>query len=365
MHPMKLRRKSKWEKLYNRLTKQRRINRRKRNTKIALAAGIGILGVLKVIAMTGAFMPKISSEYQDLKVKELGKSKSKRVKRILVNAHDGLQLHATVFEAKKPIGLVQIIHGALEHKGRYYPLMQFLADNGYTCIVSDNRGHGFSINNANPLGYMNGVDQIMDDQHRITRYIKKEYKGLPLTILGHSLGAIFARNYLQEYDYEIDKLVLSGTPYFNAFTRVGIYWGRALLFFLGPKRSNRIFNNVSSEKDWLTHNEESIKKAEQDPLMFSKYMNLAGYTIWEANWNLKQYKKYKFQNPGLQILNMAGEEDGRITGGDRGIEDSLDTLEKIGYRKIANIVYPGMKHEVFNENDKEMAYQDLLRFLNQ
>lgn len=364
MSCLRRKKQKKLTRFYQQIQRRKKIDKCKKNGKIALTFGIGVLAALKIVAMTGVFMPKNSNEYQDLRVKEIKNKGHKRVKHVLINAHDGLQLHATIFEAKKPVGLVQIIHGAMEHKARYYPLMKFLARNGYTCIISDNRGHGYSINKDYPLGYMNGVDQIMDDQHRVTRYIKKEYPDLELSLIGHSLGSIFARDYLQNFDYEINKLVLSGTPYFHEFTRVGIYWGRALLFYLGSKRSSRIFNNISNEKSWLSNNKDNIKKAEEDPLMFGRYSNAAGYTIWEANWNLKQYRKFKCQNPSLEIMNMVGEEDVSITGGRRGIQDTLHTLEKIGYEHIENKVYTNMKHEIFNENNKMLVYQDVLDFLN-
>lgn len=359
-----LRKNAIWKKYHQQRMKQKRMEQCKRRAKKGLLIGVGALGAVHLLAMTGMFMPRNSSDQQELSVKTLKQTKNKRIRRVLINAHDGLQLHATIFEAKKPVGLVQVIHGALEHKGRYYPLMRYLAEHGYTCIIIDNRGHGFSIDSRYPLGYMNGVDQIMDDQHRVTRYIKSQHPNLPLTIIGHSLGSMFARNYLQNHDKEIDKMVLSGTPYFNCFTRLGIYWGRALMFFLGHKNTNRIFNNIPRDKDWLSNNQENIQKAEQDPLMFDQYKNAAGYTIWEANWNLKQYKKYQCQNPQLKILNMVGEEDQKITGGTEGVEDSLNTLRKAGYENIQNLVYPKMKHEIFNENHKEVVYKDLLNFLN-
>lgn len=337
----------------------------RRAGQITAFAGAGAFCALNLLALSGVFMPKNSKDYQDLTAKEIKTSKHKRVRHVLINAHDGLQLHATIFEAKKPKGLVQIIHGALEHKARYYPLMKFLAQNGYTCIISDNRGHGFSINKDYPLGYMNGLTQIMDDQHRVTRYVKSQYKDLELSLLGHSLGSIFARDYLQNYDYEIEQLILTGAPHFHEFTRVGVHFGKVLMFYLGDKRSSRVFNNIAKGKNWLSNNKQNIKRAEEDPLMFSSYKNASGYTIWEANWNLKQYKKFKCQNPSLKILNLAGEEDITVTGGQKGIEDSLESLRKSGYTNIKNKIYKNMKHEILNENNKDIVFEDILDFLNE
>ena len=55
--------------------------------------------------------------------------------------HDGLALSvATVVPEGEPKGLVQFAHGMAEHKERYLPVMQFLADHGYACIINDHRG---------------------------------------------------------------------------------------------------------------------------------------------------------------------------------------------------------------------------------
>ena len=42
-------------------------------------------------------------------------------------------------------GIVQVIHGMNEHKERYYPFMDYLAEQGFITIISDNRGHGKSM----------------------------------------------------------------------------------------------------------------------------------------------------------------------------------------------------------------------------
>ncbi|MBQ4262433.1 MAG: alpha/beta hydrolase, partial [Ruminococcus sp.] len=42
-------------------------------------------------------------------------------------------------------GIVQLVHGKNEHKGRYIAFMRFLASNGFLTIINDHRGHGESI----------------------------------------------------------------------------------------------------------------------------------------------------------------------------------------------------------------------------
>ena len=59
-----------------------------------------------------------------------------------IEAADGLNISSAIFECENPKALVQIIHGSVEHKERYFNFASFLNKNGYAVILSDNRGHG-------------------------------------------------------------------------------------------------------------------------------------------------------------------------------------------------------------------------------
>ena len=60
---------------------------------------------------------------------------------------DELELDVALFIPDKIFGLVQLSHGMVEHKEYYYDFMEYLAKNGYACIINDHRGHGRSIKN--------------------------------------------------------------------------------------------------------------------------------------------------------------------------------------------------------------------------
>ena len=93
-----------------------------------------------------------------------------------------------------------------------------------------------------------------------------------------------------------------------------------------------------------------------------KYTNSANVTVIEGVAQLHDYNKYQCRNPDLKILSISGEED-PVTKGEEGLEDSMESLRKIGYKNITKIVYPKMKHEVLNEIGKEKVYEDVKNFL--
>lgn len=290
------------------------------------------------------------------------------MEKLSIRAHDGLELSTLVFEAKQTKALVQIVHGAKEHKERYIDFIHYLNEHGFTVLISDNRGHGASVNADFPLGYMDGYEQIILDQLILTKYIKTRFPGKELYMIGHSLGSVFARIYLQHHDDEIDKLILSGTVNHVPGTRAGVLLGKAITAISGKHGYNSFLEQLSFKnlKDdlWISASKDNLTKYRQDPLCQYAYQNNAVVTMLRGVKQLHNYKAYRCTNPYLPILSVSGKED-PITGGEKGLNDSIRSLRKIGYMNVENIVYPEMKHEVLNEDDKEIVYQDIVEFLNE
>ena len=94
--------------------------------------------------------------------------------------YDGLNLGVTLVKPtnKEEIkGIFQICHGMAEHRKRYIPFMEWLADKGYICIIHDHRGHGDSIKEDEDLGYFydERANAIVEDVYQITKYIKEQF----------------------------------------------------------------------------------------------------------------------------------------------------------------------------------------------
>lgn len=284
---------------------------------------------------------------------------------LVLQAKDGLGLSVAVAEVENPRALVQLIHGAVEHKERYYNFMKYLNDNGFAAIISDNRGHGKSVNKEFPLGYMDGYEQMIEDQMEVTRQIKARYPGKELYLFGHSFGSLLARCYLQKHDDEIRKLVLSGTVNYIGAVPVGMAVGRVITGITGRHGVNRLLNSMGmngKDDTWVSANEENLRAYRKDPLCQYPYANSAIMTIFESDRSLHQYEKYQCKNPNLPILSVTGIDD-PVTGGTKGLEDTVRYLRRIGYHDITSKVYQGMKHEVLNECDHMTVYRDVADFL--
>lgn len=93
-----------------------------------------------------------------------------------INTFDSLKLSIASAEIDNPKAVVQIVHGLKEHKRRYYDFAEYLTNNGYTVFMSDNRGHGYSVNDEYQLGYMADIHLLVKDQYEITKYKNQNIK---------------------------------------------------------------------------------------------------------------------------------------------------------------------------------------------
>ncbi|WP_263297099.1 alpha/beta fold hydrolase [Lentilactobacillus otakiensis] len=275
------------------------------------------------------------------------------------------QLAVAVFPTDQAKGIVQIIHGALEHKERYYEFAQFLSAHGYVTVVSDNRGHGASVSQDDPWGIMRSIPQLIDDQLLVTKFIKDQYPGLQVSLFGHSFGSILARLYLQHHDNEVNAVALTGTANYIPIVPLGLLIGKAFLKIYPENAKWTFLSKISSlapgDHSWLSYDHENIRKVTEDPLMMDEYPVKSLVTLWQGDFALKQIHHFDCANPHLPILSLVGAED-KFSGGEKGLADTVSTLHKIGYQNVISIREPHMKHEVLQETKRSVVFDRLLKF---
>ncbi|WP_290773857.1 alpha/beta hydrolase [Anaerofustis sp.] len=274
-------------------------------------------------------------------------------------------------------GVVQISHGMAEHKERYFDFMNYLVQKGYLCVIHDHRGHGESIDKKDNLGYFydDSGEMIVKDLYIILKKIKKEYENVPYFIFAHSMGTLVARNFLKEFDHEIDGLILSGPPYENKMANLGIKITEKIEKFKGEHYRSTFINTLAfgsfddkfEEKiknKWLNSDINEVKKYNDNPLC-GYIFTLNGFKNLFKMVN-KAFKKeeYKVRNKNLPILFLAGEDD-PVIGGEKRFLESINFLKNIGYKNTKHILYYGLRHEILNEVNKCEVYKDILKFIEE
>lgn len=100
-----------------------------------------------------------------------------------------------------------------EHAVRYARLADALNAAGYAVYANDHRGHGRSVKSADDLGLFaerEGWRKCVADMWQLNRHIAATHPGLPIVLLGHSMGATLAEQFIGDHGDALAGVVLSG-----------------------------------------------------------------------------------------------------------------------------------------------------------
>ncbi len=296
----------------------------------------------------------------------------------VISNQDGLPLAAMKAEPEdiKAIGAVQLVHGMTEHKERYLPFMEFLAAHGFASVIYDHRGHGHSVRSQADLGYFgnHGVLSAVEDLHQMVQYTHTLFPALPVHLLGHSMGSLIVRCYLQAYEDEISSLTVSGCVGSNSLAGVGLGVVKVLEVFLGERHRsrfitqlafgayNKAFQPVSSPNAWICSDPAVVSAYDQHPLCGFTF-TLNGYeTLFDLVKRCYQKEGWRVTQPKLPIFFVSGAKDPCMNGMN-GFLDALSFLKERGYENVQGTTLEGMRHEVLNEIGKEKVYAQILHHI--
>jgi alpha-beta hydrolase superfamily lysophospholipase len=131
-------------------------------------------------------------------------------------------LSVQVWAYPDPERVVVISHGHGEHIGRYEHVAAALVERGAAVFGPDHLGHGRS---AGERVVIADFEPVVDDLHRVVGLARERHPGLPLVLIGHSMGGLIATRYAQRHGGELAGLALSAPvvglgPVFEQFLAV-------------------------------------------------------------------------------------------------------------------------------------------------
>lgn len=293
-----------------------------------------------------------------------------------VSDFDGLKISAVMAVPFENInGIVQLVHGMNEHKERYFDFIDYLAGEGFICVIHDNRGHGKSIKNADDLGFMynNGGEGFVEDIAQLNRIVHAEYPDLPYFLIGHSMGSLGARCFLKKYDTYINGIILSGSPSYNRYS--GIVSKVQSLVLAGyseryrckkiAEMSQKVFNRNFGDvpNSWICSQKEVVEAYNADPLCNFTY-TLNGYrgVLYLIHETYNKNGGWEVKNPRLPIRFVSGKDDSVMVS-DRKFFKSVRFLADIGYESISYRLFDNMRHEILNEKNNSAVYRDIAKTL--
>ena len=177
-----------------------------------------------------------------------------------------------------PKAVVQIAHGLVEHAGRYARLAKALTRAGYAVYAGDHRGHGRTAPTPEDFGFFAQRDGI-DDLWGLSQRIAIDHPGLPIVLIGHSMGSFMAQHFISEHGEALSGVVLAGsngkpvrlTVALRVIAhierlRLGPRGRSALVHSLTFGTFNKQFKPVRTEADWLSRDSVEVDNYVADPL---------------------------------------------------------------------------------------------------
>jgi len=265
---------------------------------------------------------------------------------------DGTRLACSVQQAKasEPAPTLVWIHGAFEHRKRYFALMAEFAERGFHSAALDLRGHGES---GGPPAYVRRFEDYLDDVSALLRHVAANAQG-KLFLVGHSMGALVVIRFLQE---RADVSPVSGAALSSPFLGLRSEppaWKRALSKSVVGLLPRLAIDNGLDPAD-LTHDPAIIAAHRIDPLIRRK----ATPGWFEETTSQQAIAMKKADKLRLPLLVM--------TAGDDRIADSGKTrlwLKRLDLQvSLRHEDFEGFYHEIFNETERERAVNALADWL--
>jgi len=252
-------------------------------------------------------------------------------------------------------GVVQLLHGVGEHAGRYGALITALTDAGYTVYADDHRGHG-RTGMAQHRGDASRLGRLGRGGHRaavaalwqFTQLIRDESPDLPLVILGHSWGSFLAQILVNAHPDAYDAAVLSGSS---------LLWPGSL----NAGDLNKPWKaDAALGTEWLSSDPSVGQAFLDDPLTTTRTLQQLFGPLGALS---LLGKPRRGLGVDLPILLMVGGED--TVGGPRSVHRLAAAYRsRSGLSDITTLVYPGARHEIFNETIAADVMADLMAWLD-
>ena len=271
----------------------------------------------------------------------------------------------------EPRGAVVLVHGASEHSGRYARVAEVLREAEYAVYALDLRGHGRTAASTGPgRAGPRGMDGVLDDVGDVIRLAADEVVNRPIVLFGHSMGSLITQAFVQQREHDLTAYALSGTTgptegahEFADGMREAVEAGMADEPLDTLAGLNAAFEPARTEWDWLSRDPDEVEKYIADPLCGDGVPLTYGYVA-----GMLDTLSTAMESEGiariprhLPVLLLTGEEDPASNAAAQVRE--LEHRLRVAGLDVTAIYYPGARHEVLNETNRDEVHRDLVTWL--
>ena len=280
---------------------------------------------------------------------------------------------------RKPKAIIHINHGLAEHAARYARFAEALNKAGFHVIAQDHRGHGAtSATDAPPRVFaaQDGMQKVLDDCHFVNAHAREMWPGLPVIILGHSMGGLITLNYVIQYHQTIDAAAVWNANFsagvLGRLAQTILAWEK---FRLGSDVPSRMLPKLTfqdwakkvpdakTDFDWLSRDEAEVAKYVADPLCGWD----ASVSMWQdlfllifAGADDANLKKV----PRTMPFNLLGGEKDPATEGGKAVLALDKRMGALGFGDVECTVLPETRHESLNEINRDETTERFIQWAN-
>jgi len=277
-------------------------------------------------------------------------------------AKDGTEIIGYRWDpAGQPRGAVQLTHGMGEHVQRYGALARALTGHGLVAYGQDHRGHGGTARSADELGQLgpDGWTQLVGDIDLLVSRIHDEQPGLPLVLLAHSMGSFAVQQYLLDHSDRVDAVVLTGTTALDQLEpALDLDKPIDLAMF------NAAFEPARTEFDWLSRDEAIVDAYIADPRCGFGIDTGAAKDMFAGARRMADPGQVAAVRPDLPLYIAAGELD-PVNANLALLNVLVDRYRAAGLTDVTVRTYPGARHEILNETNRDEVVASILDWIDQ
>ncbi|KAA1175621.1 lysophospholipase [Marinobacter salinexigens] len=292
---------------------------------------------------------------------------------LTLSSRDEHRITGTLYSPDTPSAVLVIAHGMAEHAGRYAGFARWLSGHHIAVITFNHRGHGPDSTGEQVGHYhdQSGWLSVTDDLYRVLLESRTQFPGLPVYLLGHSMGSFIAQSCVQQHPDAADSLILSAT---NRINRPELLASRLLIglirAFYGKRHRSRLIAGLTFGKfnrqfrpnrttcDWLSRDAHQVDLYINDPLCGFECTTGLWYDFIGGMLSIDPSQWPR----GLPVHLLAGSEDPVGERGN-GVKRHFQAIRNAGVDQVTLRLFDGGRHEMLNETNADEVWSYVLSLL--
>ena len=279
----------------------------------------------------------------------------------------------------EPRAMVQLTHGMCEHLLRYEDFAAYFSAHGFLVFGHDHLGHGQTAPNSDDLGFTvsgGGAEHLVEDVHRLSLHMQKQYPHLPLILFGHSMGSFIVRETVARYGNDYTAAIICGTGGPETPAGAGKLLASLMMLFCGERYRSVLLKKIAfagynkkcgkgcDPNAWLSRDGDIVSRYNRDPRCGYLFTLRAYHDLFTLVQTVSRRDWAKRLPKDLPLLLISGEDD-PVGGFGKGVRAVENRLRAVGISDLTAILYPNMRHEILNEIEHETVWSDIKQWLEQ